>query len=280
MKVLVTGANGYIGRHVTKKLLDCGCQVVASDIRFDAKDTEALYREIDLFSEEGDLFTELGCPDVCIHLAWRNGFDHYNFTHVGDLPGHYAFLTGLIDAGLSQLVVMGTMHEVGYFEGAITEDAPTHPVTPYGIAKNALRELMEIYCAKKNTVLQWTRGYYILGDDARNNSIFSKMKEAEARGQELFPFTTGKNKFDFITVDELAAQIAAVAMQTEVKGIINCCSGRPVALAEQAEKFIRDNNMKIRLDYGKFPDRADASPAVWGDPEKINRIMAAAAGKK
>ena len=252
MKVLVTGANGYIGRHVTKKLLDCGCQVVASDIRFDAKDTEALYREIDLFSAEGDLFTELGCPDVCIHLAWRNGFDHYNFTHVGDLPGHYAFLTGLIDAGLSQLVVMGTMHEVGYFEGAITEDAPTHPVTPYGIAKNALRELMEIYCAKKNTVLQWTRGYYILGDDARNNSIFSKMKEAEARGQELFPFTTGKNKFDFI----------------------------PVALAEQAEKFIRDNNMKIRLDYGKFPDRADASPEVWGDPEKINRIMAAAAGKK
>ena len=176
MKVLVTGANGYIGRHVTKKLLDCGCQVVASDIRFDAKDTEALYREIDLFSAEGDLFTELGCPDVCIHLAWRNGFDHYNFTHVGDLPGHYAFLTGLIDAGLSQLVVMGTMHEVGYFEGAITEDAPTHPVTPYGIAKNALRELMEIYCAKKNTVLQWTRGYYILGDDARNNSISSRSR--------------------------------------------------------------------------------------------------------
>ena len=38
--------------------------------------------------------------------------------------------------------------------------------------------------------------------------------------------------------------------------------------------------LKSRLDYGKFPDRADASPEVWGDPEKINRIMAAAAGKK
>lgn len=118
MKVLVTGANGYIGRHVTKKLLDLGCQVVASDIRFDSMDTEADYREIDLFSAKGDLYTELGRPDVCIHLAWRNGFDHYNFTHVGDLPGHYAFLTGLIDAGLPQLVVMGTMHEVGYFEGS------------------------------------------------------------------------------------------------------------------------------------------------------------------
>ena len=99
------------------------------------------------------------------------------------------------------------------------------------------------------------------------------MTEAEERGQELFPFTTGKNKFDFIKVEDLARQIAAVASQREVTGIINCCSGVAIPLAEEAERFIRENNMKIRLDYGKFPDRADASPEVWGDPAKINKIM-------
>ena len=78
--------------------------------------------------------------------------------------------------------------------------------------------------------------------------------------------------FDY-RVEDLARQIAAVASQREVTGIINCCSGMAIPLAEEAERYIRENNMKIRLDYGKFPDRADASPEVWGDPTKINEIL-------
>lgn len=273
MKILVTGADGYIGRHVVAELLDRGCEVIASDLRNEGIDPRAHVAEADIFSEDPELYKRLGSPDVLIHLAWRNGFDHYNMSHVDDLPKHYRFLAAMMDQGLPQLVVMSTMHEVGYYEGAIGEDTPTKPLTPYGIAKNALRELTEVYAAKKGVVLQWLRGYYLLGDDARNNSVFSRMVKLEAEGVPVLPFTTGKNKFDFITVDELASQIAACAMQTEVTGIINVCSGVPVSLAEKAEEFIREHNMKIRLGYGEFPDRADASPAVWGDPEKINIIM-------
>lgn len=273
MKILVTGADGYIGRHVVKKLLDRGASVTALDLVTDEIDNRATRISGDIFSGEEDLYDRYGRPDALIHLAWRNGFNHYAESHIGDLPRHDTFLRNMMAAGLPQLVVMSTMHEVGYFEGAITEQTPANPVTPYGISKNALRQLCEVYARKYGTVLQWLRGYYILGDDTRNNSIFSKMVEADAAGQKLFPFTTGRDKFDFITVDELANQVAACSMQRSVTGIINVCSGTAVSLAEECERFIAEHGLKIRLDYGKFPDRADASPAVWGDPAKIRAIM-------
>ena len=67
--------------------------------------------------------------------------------------------------------------------------------------------------------------------------------------------------------------IAATVMQDEVTGIINCCSGKPVSLAEEVEGFIRKNGLDIQLEYGAFPDRPYDSPGVWGDPTKINKIL-------
>ena len=99
------------------------------------------------------------------------------------------------------------------------------------------------------------------------------MLNAAEEGKKTFPFTTGRNKYDFIDVDMLASQIAAVITQNEVAGIINCCSGEPVSLAERVERFITDNNLEISLEYGAFPDRPYDSPCIYGDPTKINRIL-------
>jgi len=272
MKVVVTGANGYIGRHVVSKLLDSGCEVTACDVCFSDMDTRACKIEADLFSGAQDMFERLGRPDVCVHLAWRDGFVHNSHNHMGDLSGHYKFLTSLIDSGLKQLAVMGTMHEVGYHEGKIDENTPCNPLSMYGIAKDALRRSLILYC-KDKCVLQWLRGFYILGDDKNNHSIFSKILAAAADGKKKFPFTSGRTKYDFMTVDELAAQITAVVMQTEVSGIINVCSGKPVSLAERVEQYIRDNALKIELDYGAYPDRPYDSPIIYGDATKINKIL-------
>ena len=275
MKILVTGANGYIGRHVVCQLLKQGHDVTACDIRLNEVDKRATLKEYNILTGiySDNLYEELGKPDVCLHMAWRDGFVHNSPNHIGDLSNHYKFLTAPLDSGLPHLAVMGTMHEVGYHEGAIDENTPCNPISFYGIAKDALRRSMILATKSHGCVLQWIRAYYIVGDDLKSNSIFAKLRTAALEGKTHFPFTSGKNKYDFIDIDDLATQIAAVVGQKEVTGIINCCSGQPVSLADRVEAFIKENNLDIQLDYGAFPDRPYDSPCTYGDDSKIKCIL-------
>lgn len=272
-RVLVTGANGYIGRHVVSTLLDMGHEVIASDFAFDGVDERAEKSTVSLFSGDADIYEQFGKPDSCIHMAWRNGFVHNAESHLMDLPNHYTFIKNMIEGGLPQLAIMGTMHEVGYWEGAITEETPTNPTSLYGISKNALRQMTFLLADGKDVKIDWLRAYYILGDDEKSSSLFGKIVGWEKEGKATFPFNSGKNKYDFISVEELAQQIAASATQDEVHGIINCCTGNPISLAERVEEFIQEHGFKIRPEFGAFPDRPYDSPGVWGDAEKIQKIM-------
>lgn len=277
--VLVTGANGYIGSQVVRELVRRGVRVIGVD-RATGEGQDVEYFTADLLDPALDLCELIGCvPDVCLHLAWRNGFAHNSESHMDDLSAHYRLLMRLVKAGVGHIAVMGTMHEIGYWEGAITADTPCNPQSLYGVAKNALRQALSLSLAQQPVVFQWLRAFYIYGNDEKAQSIFGKILRADAAGEEHFPFTTGKNLYDFITVEELAAQIAAVVLQDEISGIINCCTGEPESLADRVEAFIRDNGLAIRLDYGAFPDRLYDSPGVWGDASRIRKIMATSAAE-
>ncbi len=274
-KVLITGANGYIGHHVVQKAIEQQLDVSVVDIKFNEKQDGVTYYTDDILQDASapDLYKRLGSPDVIIHMAWQDGFNHNADSHMLKLPQHYRFIKNMVDSGCPSIAVMGSMHEVGYHEGEINADTPCNPMSLYGIAKNALRQSVMTYCDNKDVSLKWLRGFYITGDDAHNKSIFAKILEMASNGQKSFPFTSGLNKYDFIEVDRLATYIVAAATQNDVNGIINVCSGKPVALKDKVDEFIKAKHLDIKPEYGAYPSRKYDSPAVWGNADLINQIM-------
>lgn len=273
MRILVTGANGYLGRGIVGQLVKDGHEVIAVDIN--CKDKELCGAKLmseDLFSLKNP-FAYFENPDVLLHLAWRDGFNHKAASHINDLHKHYNFLMDMVKGGCKQVAILGSMHEIGFHEGSINENTVTNPQSLYGIAKNTLRQLMELAAKENDFILQWIRGYYIVGNTSNGASIFSKIVQAVVEGKKEFPFTTGQNQYDFLDYEEFCLQVASVVEQTEINGIINVCSSKPTKLAERVERFIKENNFDISLKYGAFPDRAYDSKAVWGDDKKIQQIL-------
>lgn len=275
MKILVTGANGYLGKGVVSRLLDDGFEVVATDFRGDFIDSRAQILCGDIFSME-DPYAFFGAPDAVLHMAWRDGFVHNSMNHILDLPKHTVFLTRMIESGVKRIAVMGSMHEVGFYEGSIRETTPCNPQSLYGISKNALRRTVELSCAAHGVTFQWLRGFYIVGNTPDGSSVFSKIVQANAKGQKEFPFTLGQNQFDFLDYADFCRLAACAVEQDQVNGIINICSGRPEKLADRVERFIRENGFDVTLKYGAFPDRPYDSKAIWGDDTKIRAILDAA----
>ncbi|MBS7577283.1 MULTISPECIES: NAD(P)-dependent oxidoreductase [unclassified Enterococcus] len=279
MKVAITGANGYIGRHVVNAAIKAGHEVYAIDIDFKNVPNEAKRIEIDIFDHKSNVFQLMAKPDVLIHLAWRDGFIHNSEQHMKNLSDHVQFIRNYVKHGGKNVAVMGSMHEIGYHEGAIDENTPCNPLSQYGVAKNAMRQSLLLAAKELNFNLYWLRAYYIFGDDRVGSSIFAKLTLAADEGKKTFPFTTGKNKFDFISVQELGKMIVAASTQDKITGVINVSTGNPKSLAEQIEWYIKVHHWDIKLEYGAFPDRPYDSPAIWGDATKIQQIMGEVDGK-
>lgn len=272
MKVLVTGANGYLGQGIVKHILDRGYEVIATDFAVDHIDDRAEKHACNLFDIENP-YIYFSKPDVLLHLAWQDGFVHYSDSHIDNLPNHYHLIESFANSDIKMIAVMGSMHEIGFFEGCIKEETPCNPITPYGISKNALRELTQMLCDRNNKKFMWLRGYYIVGNSEFGCSIFSKITVAEKEGKSEFPFTMGQNQFDFIDYEDFCEQVARAVNQDKVLGVINICSGYPEKLADRVERFIKENGYNIKLKYGAFPDRFYDSKAVWADGKKIQQII-------
>ena len=138
-RILITGANGYIGRHVINALSkDMHWEITATDLTFkDGWGDKISFVEGDILalSQHKDLYDRLNRPEVCIHLAWKDGFTHNASSHIDCLPAHFNFLQNLVEHGCKQLVVAGSFREYGPCNGCVSEDHPLVAENYYAWAK-------------------------------------------------------------------------------------------------------------------------------------------------
>ena len=279
-KILIMGANGYIGSHLTRYMCDQNSkyEVLASGRKNINIDKRASYVAYDIKQELNDpkQFAQyFGYPDICVYLTWQDGFNHNAMSHMRDLYYHWNFIKQMLDNGLNHLAVMGTFREYGTFRGAAREDLQVTPDNFYVLAKDTLHKAIQLYIDNRhlNVCFQWIRPFSVYGDDELNNSIFSKILQWEKEGKEFFPCTLGVERYDYIHIDETVRQIEAIVSQTEVDGAINCCTGISTSLRNQIESFLKDNKLNIRPQYGAFERRSYDSDEIYGDRSKISTIL-------
>ena len=280
-RILVTGATGFIGNYVIKELLNHNCTVIATSSDHTKAEAASWYPEViyipfDLkgYGNSVNLYSLLGEPDTMIHLAWE-GLPNYKETfHIEEnLPRHLAFLNNLVNNGLKDLLVTGTCFEYGMKEGCLKEDMETEPANPYAVAKDQLRRQLEILAAEKQIHFKWVRLFYMYGKGQSTNSLFSQLDKALANAEPVFNMSGGGQERDYLPVEQVAANIVTIALQNKVEGIINCCSGKPVAVKDLVQQYLAEKKQSIKLNLGFYPYTDYEPMSFWGDNSKLKTII-------
>jgi len=277
MKVAVSGATGFIGRHVLAELEARSVEAIAL-VRAAPNQPLGHARvrvvQIDLHDAPPNAYEWMGRPDVLIHLAWP-GLPNYKSPHHFEqaLPAQYRFLKGLIESGLQNMVVVGTCFEYGMQSGPLSEDVMPRPSNPYGFAKDALRRQLEYLKVTHPFQLTWPRLFYLYGEGQAESSLLPQLRQAVERGDQVFNMSGGEQLRDYLPVTEVAKHLVSLALINQDVGIVNVCAGTPISVRKLVEGWIAENNWSITPNLGHYPYPDYEPMAFWGDREKLDRLL-------
>ena len=157
--------------------------------------------------------------------------------------------------------------------GELTEDTPTKPANPYGLAKDALHRQLESLRIEQPFALNWARLFYVYGQGQPATSLFSQFMAAGSRGEVSFAMSGGEQLRDFLPVKRVAELIVALALDAPGAGTVNVCSGRPISVRSLVEAWRRERGWQMALDLGRYPYPDYEPMAFWGSSARLQRLL-------
>lgn len=276
MTVLVTGAAGFVGSQVVRRLLASNVEVAAlvrpgSDrTRLEGLDQNVQLLESDL--SETDALARLlaRCRlDRCIHAAWYAEPGKYldSPQNLDSLRSSLVLVEGLAKAGCEHVVGLGTCFEYEMQSTPLTEDSPTRPFTLYAAAKHAFHLVAEQRAAQLAMGLAWARLFYLYGPYEDPRRLVPAAIKALSTGQE-FKTTSGEQVRDYLHIEDVASALVALSAHAAT-GAFNVCSGEPVTIARLMQTLGELLGRPELIRPGAFPNRDWDPMYVCGDNRRL-----------
>jgi nucleoside-diphosphate-sugar epimerase len=238
-RVLLTGAGGFIGRHVPALLTAHGFEV-----------HEIGRQQVDLLDAEATdaLVAAIGASHL-LHLAWYT--EHGKFWEASEnhdwAEATLRLARSFRAAGGVRLVAAGTCAEYG-------------PPTLYGTAKDATRRELESYAAQAGLSFAWGRVFFPYGPGERPQRVVAAAARAAVTGEPL-ACTSGKQVRDFLYVEDVAAAFAAL-VGSEATGSFDIGSGEGVPLRDVLLTLEQLAGRQDIVQLGALPDRDEPASLV------------------
>lgn len=273
-RVLLTGATGFVGRHIMQVLCSSPGVKLIPVIR---KGKESLMPTLpsvervlitsDLFAENEAWWAEQ-CRDVdvVVHVAWYVEPGRYLQAHqnMDCLIGSLNLVKGAASAGVGRFVGIGTCFEYDLEKGVVSLNTPLKPLTPYASAKAALFLNLSQWLPAQSIQFAWCRLFYLYGEGEDERRLVPYVRKQIENGKPA-ELTSGKQIRDFLDVAEAGKMIADIALSSR-EGSFNICSGIPVTVRQLAEQIADTYGRRDLLMFGARPDNLIDPPCVLGIP--------------
>jgi nucleoside-diphosphate-sugar epimerase len=243
MRLLVTGATGFIGQHLVNRLIEQGHIVLALTrsvalLQVNHYPDKMFYLQSSLKLDENTLEKiKQFEPDTLIHLAWEKIPDFSFEISFANLQNQILFFRNLFSiSSLKKIIVTGSCWEYNKKTGVCTESDICISGNYFTWAKNSLRDFLEFECLQKNINFIWSRVFYVYGPQQRKGSLIHSVIENIQNG--IVPeLKTPFNSNDFIYVDDVADGLIQFAVNDVPSGIYNLGNGESIPIIDVVSKI-------------------------------------------
>jgi nucleoside-diphosphate-sugar epimerase len=268
-RVLVTGANGFLGRHVLESLGDLEVHAVSRATRpaeGGGSPGHVTWHRADLLvpGEPARLVQRVK-PARLLHLAWctRPGGYWTSLENLAWVRSSLELFEAFARSGGKRALVAGTCAEYAWGEERLGPATPLEPASLYGRSKHGLHLILEGLAEETGISLAWARIFFVFGPGEPPQKLVSDTIAKLRRG-EVATCRNGALRRDFVYVKDAARAFQSL-LASDASGCWNVASGRGTAVKDVALEVARQLGRESLLEIMDSPPGSKEPPVLVGD---------------